>query len=403
MAKGSSSVNKSHDARSFRDRFTAGRVTSLVASVSLLIFSICLFAKAAERKLQISEFGKTKDGATVYRYALTNKKHVEADVISYGASLVSLKIPDRNGKVADVILGYDDLSGYEQDKAYLGATVGRYANRIAGGQFVLDGTTFHIPKNNGANSLHGGIRGFNKKVWTGVDRSRADAQVIELSYTSQDGEEGFPGTLKVTVTYTLPENKDELQIDYSATTDKDTVLNLTNHSYFNLSGDPSKEIVDHEVLIRAIEFTPVNSALIPTGELQPVAGTPFDFTKETVIGARINDDNEQLKFGMGYDLNWVLEKKGKPDTAQLAAEAFEPASGRVLEVLTTEPGVQFYTGNSLDGTARGKGGQIYARRTAFCLETQHFPDSPNHPNFPTTELKPGQTYRSTTILRFSNR
>jgi aldose 1-epimerase len=366
-----------------------------------LLFSTFLMAKGPDRKVQISEFGKTKDGATVYRYVLTNKKNIEAVVTSYGASLVQLKIPDRDGKIADVVLGYDDLDGYEQDKAYLGATVGRYANRIAGGQFVLDGTTFQIPKNNGANSLHGGIRGFNKKVWTGVDRSRADAQIIELSYTSPDGEEGFPGALKVTVTYTLPADKDELRIDYSATTDKDTVLNLTNHSYFNLTGDPTKEIVNHEILLRAKAFTPVNSALIPTGELRPVAGTPFDFTKSAVIGARINEDSEQLKFGMGYDLNWVLEKKGTG--IQLAAEAFEPTSGRVLEVVTTEPGIQFYTGNSLDGTARGKGGQIYARRTAFCLETQHYPNSPNQPSFPTTELKPGQTYQSTTILRFSTR
>jgi len=373
----------------------------LLAFLSLLIFSTFLMAKAPDHKVQVSEFGKTKDGATVYRYVLTNKKNIEAVVISYGASLVQLKIPDRNGKIADVVLGYDDLDGYEQDKAYLGATVGRYANRIAGGQFVLDGTTFHIPKNNGANSLHGGIRGFNKKVWTGVDRSRPDAQIIEFTYNSPDGEEGFPGTMKVTVTYTLPADKSELRIDYSATTDKDTVLNLTNHSYFNLTGDATQEIVNHEVLLRAEAFTPVNSALIPTGEVRPVAGTPFDFTKSTVIAARINEDNEQLKFGMGYDLNWVLEKKGTG--VQLAAQAFEPTSGRVLEVLTTEPGIQFYTGNSLDGTARGKGGQIYARRTAFCLETQHYPDSPNQPTFPTTELKPGQTYQSTTILRFSTR
>jgi aldose 1-epimerase len=373
----------------------------LLALLSFLIFTTSLMAKGTERKVQISEFGKTQDGVTVYRYVLTNKKNVEAVVITYGASLVQLKIPDRTGKIADVVLGYDDLAGYEQDKAYLGATVGRYANRIAGGQFVLAGTTFHIPKNNGANSLHGGIRGFNKKVWTGVDRSRPDAQVIELSYTSQDGEEGFPGTLKVTVTYTLPADKSELRIDYWATTDKDTVLNLTNHSYFNLTGDASRQIVNHEVLLRAQAFAPVNSALIPTGELRPVAGTPFDFTKSTVIGARIDEDNEQLKFGGGYDLNWVLEKNGTG--VQLAAQAFEPTSGRVLEVLTTEPGIQFYTGNSLDGTARGKGGQIYARRTAFCLETQHYPDSPNQPSFPTTELKSGQTYQSTTILRFSTR
>jgi aldose 1-epimerase len=383
-------------------RFAARPVAIIiVAALSVLTFTTCLIAKGTERKLQISEFGKTKEGVTVYRYLLTNKKNVQADVISYGASLVSLKIPDRSGKVADVVLGYDDLDGYEQDKAYFGATVGRYGNRIAGGQFVLDRTTFHIPKNNGPNSLHGGIRGFNKKVWIGVDRSRADAQVLELSYTSQDGEEGFPGTLKVTVTYTLPADKNELRIDYSATTDKDTVLNLTNHSYFNLSGAADQEILNHELELRAREFTPVDSTLIPTGELRPVSGTPFDFTKATAIGARINQDDEQLKIGMGYDHNWVVEK-GKV-SMQLAARVFEPTSGRVLEVLTTEPGVQFYTGNFLDGTVRGKGGQFYARRTGFCLETQHFPDSPNHPNFPTTELKPGQTFQSTTIFRFSSR
>ena len=377
------------------------------ATILLVLLSLCLaapapYAKNLPRKLQVSEFGKTKDGATVYRYVLTNNKNLEAVVISYGASLVSVKTPDRNGKIADVVFGYDDLDGYEQDKAYIGATVGRFANRLAGGEFVLDGATFHIPKNNGQNTLHGGTIGFNKRVWTGLDRSRADAQVLELSYTSPDGEQGFPGTLKVTVTYTLPADKNELRIDYSATTDKDTVLNLTNHSYFNLSGDPTQQILNHQILIRGQKFVPVNASLIPTGELRPVAGTPFDFTKATAIGTRIDQDNEQLKFGMGYDQTWVLEANGKSGP-QLAAEAFEPVSGRVLEVLTTQPGVQFYTGNSLDGTARGKGGQIYARRTAFCLETQHFPDSPNQPNFPSTELKPGETFQSTTILRFSIR
>jgi aldose 1-epimerase len=379
------------------------RPTAIVLVLfSFFIAATSLFAKNPQRKVQISEFGKTKDGATVYRYVLTNDKSLEAVVISYGASLVSLKIPDRDGKVADVVLGYDDLDGYEQDKAYIGATIGRYGNRIAGGEFVLDGTTFHIPKNNGPNTLHGGTIGFNKRVWTGVDRSRPDAQVMELSYTSPDGEQGFPGRLTVTVTYTLRTDKNELRIDYSATTDKDTVLNLTNHSYFNLSGVPSQEISNHQVLIHAQRFLPVNSSLIPTGEVRPVAGTPFDFTKATAIGARINQDDEQLKFGMGYDQTWILEGHGKADL-QLAAEAFEPASGRLLEVLTTQPGVQFYTGNSLDGTARGKGGQLYARRTAFCLETQHFPDSPNHPSFPSTELTPGQTFQSTTIFRFSTR
>jgi aldose 1-epimerase len=379
------------------------RPTAIVLVLfSFFIAATSLFAKDPQHRVQISEFGKTTDGATVYRYVLTNDKSLEAVVISYGASLVSLKIPDRDGKVADVVLGYDDLDGYEQDKAYIGATIGRYGNRIAGGEFVLDGTTFHIPKNNGPNTLHGGTIGFNKRVWTGVDRSRPGAQVVELSYTSPDGEQGFPGRLTVTVTYTLRTDKNELRIDYSATTDKDTVLNLTNHSYFNLSGVPNQEISNHQVLIHAQRFLPVNSSLIPTGEVRSVAGTPFDFRKATAIGARINQDDEQLKFGMGYDQTWILGGHGKADL-QLAAEAFEPASGRLLEVLTTQPGVQFYTGNSLDGTARGKGGQLYARRTAFCLETQHFPDSPNHPSFPSTELRPGQTFQSTTIFRFSTR
>jgi len=368
----------------------------------LLIFTTSLIAKGGERKVQVSEFGKTKDGETIYRFLLTNKKSVEASVISYGATLVSLKVPDRNGKIGDVVLGYDSLDGYEQGKSYFGGTIGRYGNRIAGGQFTLDGTAFHVPKNDGPNSLHGGTTGFNKRVWTGVDRSRADAQVLELSYTSPDGEEGYPGTLQLKVTYTLPAATNELRIDYSASTDKDTVLNLTNHSYFNLSGVASQEIVDHQLLLRAREFTPVDSTLIPTGELRTVDGTPFDFRKPTAIGARINQDDEQLRFGKGYDHNWVLEGAGK-DGLQLAAQVFEPTSGRVLEVDTTEPGIQFYSGNFLDGKDRGKGGEFYAHRTGFCLETQHFPDSPNHPNFPSTELKPGLAYRSTTVLRFSTR
>jgi aldose 1-epimerase len=352
--------------------------------------------------VQVSEFGKTKDGETIYRFLLTNKKSVEASVISYGATLISLRVPDRNGKIGDVVLGYDGLDGYEQGKSYFGGTIGRYGNRIAGGQFTLDGTVFHLPKNDGPNSLHGGTTGFNKRVWTGVDRSRPDAQVLELSYTSADGEEGYPGTLQVKVTYTLPAETNELRIDYSASTDKDTVLNLTNHSYFNLSGVASQEIVDHQLLLRAREFTPVDSTLIPNGELRTVDGTPFDFRKPTAIGARINQDDEQLRFGKGYDHNWVLEGAGKGGL-QLAAQVFEPSSGRVLEVDTTEPGIQFYSGNFLDGKDRGKRGEFYAHRTGFCLETQHFPDSPNHPNFPSTELKPGQTYRTTTVLRFSTR
>ena len=377
--------------------------TGVFVFLVLLIFTTSLIAKGGERKVQVSEFGKTKDGETIYRFLLTNKKSVEASVISCGATLISLKVPDRNGKIGDVVLGYDSLEGYEQGKSYFGGTIGRYGNRIADGQFTLDETVFHLPKNDGPNSLHGGTTGFNKRVWTGVDRSRADAQVLELSYTSPDGEEGYPGTLQVKVTYTLPAETNELRIDYFASTDdKDTVLNLTNHSYFNLSGVASQEIVDHQLLLRAREFTPVDSTLIPTGELRAVEGTPFDFRKPTAIGARINQNDEQLRFGKGYDHNWVLEGAGK-DGLQLAAQVFEPTSGRVLEVDTTEPGIQFYSGNFLDGKDRGKGGEFYAHRTGFCLETQHFPDSPNHPNFPSTELKAGQTYRSTTVLRFSTR
>jgi aldose 1-epimerase len=368
----------------------------------LSLFTIPFYATEVEHKVQVSEFGKTSEGISVSRYVLTNKQGVGAVVISYGATLVSLRVPDRAGKSADVVLGYDTVEGYEQGKSYFGGTIGRYGNRIAAGEFTLGGTKFHLPKNDGPNSLHGGTIGFNKRIWTGVDRSRADAQVLELSYVSADGEEGYPGTLKVKVTYTLPADANELRIDYAATTDKNTVINLTNHSYFNLSGDASKEIVGHQLMLRASQFTPVDATLIPTGELRAVRGTPFDFTKPTAIGVRINQDDEQLKVGKGYDHNWVLERTQKAGL-QLAAEVFEPTSGRVLEVLTTEPGIQFYGGNFLDGTAKGKGGQLYGHRTGLCLETQHFPDSPNHPSFPTTVLKPCETYRTSTVLRFSTR
>ncbi|MGB2629595.1 MAG: aldose epimerase family protein [Candidatus Acidiferrum sp.] len=378
------------------------RVIFLLASIPFLTSSGGFLAKSTEGKIQLSDFGKTKDGQAVYRYVLSNKNDVRVAIITYGADLVSLKVPDRDGRTADIVLGYDSIDGYEQDRSYFGATIGRYGNRIAGGQFTLDGTVFHLPKNDGPNCLHGGTRGFNKRLWTAVDRSRPDAQVLELSYTSQDGEEGFPGTLKVSVTYSLLADSNELRIDYSATTDKDTVVNLTNHSYFNLSGVSAQEILNHRLLLHALEFTPVDSTLIPTGVLRAVRDTPFDFTQQTAIGSRIDQHDEQLKFGKGYDHNWVLERTAKGGL-QPAAEVFEPASGRVLQVLTTEPGIQFYTGNFLDGSVRGKSGQFYAYRTGFCLETQHFPDSPNHPNFPSTILKPGQEYRSTTVLRFSTR
>ena len=372
------------------------------ACIVFLLFANRLNADGMKHKLHVSEFGTTQGGDSIGRFVLTNDRGAVAVVISYGATLVSLRMPDRMGRAADVVLGYDNLAGYEYGKSYFGGTIGRYGNRIAGGQFPLGGKMVQVSKNDGPNSLHGGTTGFNKRVWAGVDRSRDDAQVLELSYVSPDGEEGYPGRLQVKVTYTLPAKRNELRIDYWATTDKDTVSNLTNHSYFNLSGVASTEILEHELVLHASRFTPVDSTLIPTGELRAVSGTPFDFRKPIAIGARINHDDEQLKFGKGYDHNWVLEKSDKPGL-QLAAEVFEPTSGRVLEVLTTEPGIQFYNGNFLDGTARGKGGELYAYRAGFCLETQHFPDSPNHNNFPSTELKAGATYHSTTIFRFSTR
>jgi len=355
-----------------------------------------------EKKIQVSAFGTTADGRAIESYRLKNRREMEAVVINYGAALVSLKVPDRDGKTADIVLGYDDVKGYEQDKAYLGATIGRYGNRIAGAQFTLGGTVFHLSKNDGPNALHGGARGFHKRLWTAADRSTAEAQVLELKYTSQDGEEGFPGKLETTVTYTLPANGNELRIEYFAKADKETVVNLTNHSYFNLSGDPRQEITGHDLELNASRFTPVNAVLIPTGELRSVEGTPFDFRKPTAIGARIGAADEQLKFGRGYDHNWVLDRTGDGGV-QAAARVTEAKSGRVLEVLTTEPGIQFYSGNFLDGTIRGKDGQAYAHRTGLCLETQHFPDSPNHANFPSTVLKPGQTYHSETIFRFTAR
>jgi aldose 1-epimerase len=262
--------------------------------------------------------------------------------------------------------------------------------------------TYTLPKNdNGQNTLHGGIKGFNKKVWTAKEISTPAAEALELTYLSKDGEEGFPGNLSVKVTYTVPAARNEIRIDYQATTDKDTVVNLTNHSYFNLAGQGSGDILQHQLTIHAARFTPVDKWLIPTGELKEVKGTPFDFNQPTAIGARIEQDDEQLKLGKGYDHNWVLDKTGTPDSLFLAAEAYDPQSGRVLDVLTSEPGVQFYTGNFLDGTVTGKEGKVYKRRYAFCLETQHFPDSPNHPDFPSTELKPGKQYRTTTVFRFA--
>ena len=342
-------------------------------------------------------FGKTSDGTPVELYTLENAKGMHAGIMTYGGTLVSLTAPDKSGKLADVVLGLDSVDGYQHQTAFFGALIGRYGNRIGHGTFKLEGKTYTLPKNDGQNTLHGGPEGFDKKVW----KAHASGNTLELTYVSKDGEMGFPGTLTTKVVYTLTDNN-ELKIDYTATTDKPTVVNLTNHSYFNLAGAGNGTNLDHQVMINADRFTPVDEGLIPTGELKPVKGTPFDFTKATAIGARINQNDQQLKFGKGYDHNWVLNKSAA-DALTKAAEVYEPKSGRVMEVFTTEPGLQFYTGNFLDGTVKGKGGIAYPQRAAFCMETQHYPDSPNKPAFPTTELKPGQTYHTTTTYKFSTR
>jgi aldose 1-epimerase len=337
-------------------------------------------------------WGKTKDGQAVDLYVLRSGSGAEVEISTFGGAVVSLKVPDRQGKMGDVVLGY------ESDTAHLGAIIGRYGNRIAHAQFSLDGKTYTLAKNNGDNSLHGGLKGFDKVVWAAKEISAKEGPSLELSYLSKDGEEGFPGNLKVTVRYTFTGNA--LRIVYHATTDKKTVVNLTNHSYFNLAGAGSGSVLDTVLTINADKFTPVDAGMIPTGELRDVTGTPFDFRQPATIGARINQDDEQLKLGNGYDHNYVLRSAAGDRKETLAARALEPVSGRVLEVWTTEPGVQLYTANFLD-VAKGKGGIAYKRRTAFCLETQHFPDSPNHPQFPSTVLNPGETYHTSTTYRFS--
>ena len=337
-------------------------------------------------------WGNTPDGQSVDLYTLTNAKGSEARIATYGGVLVSLKVLDRSGAMGDVVAGFDNLQGYLTPPPYFGAIIGRYGNRIGKGRFSLSAMEYTLAKNNGENHLHGGVRGFDKRVWTAKPLS---PQSLELTYLSKDGEEGYPGNLSATVTYSLTD-ANELKIDYSATTDKETVVNLTNHSYFNLAGEG--DILGHAVVINADRFTPVDKGLIPTGELRSVAGTPFDFRTAKTIGQRIEQKDEQLIFGGGYDHNWVLNRSGSD--LESAAKVTDPKSGRVMEVLTTEPGLQFYTGNFLDGTLQGKG-RVYTRRSAFCMETQHFPDSPNKPGFPSTVLKPGNRYQTTTVYRFS--
>jgi aldose 1-epimerase len=365
----------------------------------LVLLLSCAVLAHAQATVTKAPFG-TADGQSVDLYTLRNVHGVEARITNYGGILVSLKVPDRNGKFDDVVLGLNDLDSYLKGHPYFGALIGRYGNRIAKGRFTLNGVEYKLAVNNGENTLHGGLKGFDKVVWTGKEMKTKGGPAVVLTYLSKDGEEGYPGNLNVRVVYTLT-NNDELKIEYSATTDKDTVTNLTHHSYFNLAGEGNGDILSHRVTINANRFVPTDAGSIPTGELRKVAGTPFDFLTAHAIGERINQDEEQLKLGNGYDHTWVIN--GRPGTLRLAARAYETTSGRTMQVWTTEPGMQFYTGNFLDGTLTGKSGKIYQRRFGFCFETQHYPDSPNQPSFPTTTLKKGATYRSTTIYRFGSR
>lgn len=347
-------------------------------------------------------FGKTNDGIAVEQYILRNSHGMQATVITYGGVLQSLEVPDKHGKVEDVVLGFDDVQGYQSGTAFFGATIGRFGNRLAGGAFELDGKRYQVPLNDGPNSLHGGAQGFDKHVWKATPVKSKDSVGVTLTYLSKDGEMGFPGNLKTEVTYRLNDNN-ELHIDYKATTDKPTVLNLTNHSYFNLAGAGNGDILKQVATLHASHYTPVNATLIPTGELAPVKGTPMDFLKPTPIGQHIKEDHPQLKFAEpkqgGFDFNWALDNKG--DVKQLAAEVHDPESGRRLQLFTTEPGVQFYTSNFLDGSVKGKAGKTYQHWSGFTLETQHFPDAPNQPTFASTRLNPGQTYTQNTVFKFT--
>jgi aldose 1-epimerase len=343
-------------------------------------------------------FGTTADGRAVERFTLTSTSGVTITVLSFGGVIQSILVPDRSGAMADVTLGYDTLAEYERDKSYLGALVGRYANRIRAGRFSLDGREYTLAQNAGGNHLHGGVRGFNKAVWSLEPfDDRGDVGLV-LEHVSPDGDEGYPGTLRVRVTYRLTENG-ELAIDFLATTDAPTPVNLTQHAYFNLAGSGSGDILDHVLELFASRFTPVDATLIPTGELRSVRGTPFDFSTPETVGARIGGDDEQLRLAGGYDHNFVVDRVSNAELA-LAARLTDPLSGRGIDIRTTEPGIQFYTGNFLDGTVAGKGGVPHRYRSGLALETQHFPNSPNEPSFPSTILRPGAEHRSRTVYHF---
>jgi aldose 1-epimerase len=374
--------------------------TILVPAVILVVLGVMMTERAdAEVSISRQPWGQTPDSEAVDLYTLTNAGGVQATITTYGGIVVTLRVPDRDGKLSDVVLGYDNLDGYLAGSPYFGAIIGRYGNRIGKGKFELDGKSYTLAQNNDDNHLHGGLKGFDKVVWKAKGILGDKGPGLVLTYTSKDGEEGYPGNLDITVTYILTD-ENELHIHYKATTDKATPVNLTNHSYFNLAGAGNGDILSHKLMLNADRFTPVDEGLIPTGELPGVADTPLDFRQPTAIGARVEQEDEQLKFGLGYDHNWVLNQE-KPGEMTLAARVCEPKSGRVMEVYTTEPGIQFYCGNFLDGSNVGKGDKAYKHRYGFCLETQHFPDSPNKPDFPSTILRPGEEYTTTTVYKFS--
>ena len=372
----------------------------IIAITILIVFTDCDNSSKNGMNIQKESFGEI-DGKAIYIYTLRNSNNIEMKITTYGGIVTSLKLPDKNGDMGDVVLGYNDLNDYIKNNPYFGAIIGRYGNRIGNAKFTLNGQEYTLAKNDGENNLHGGVKGYDKVIWEAEPITGEDSISLKLHYLSKDGEEGFPGNLDVNVIYTLT-NENTFRIDYTATTDRSTIVNLTHHTYWNLAGDGSGSILQHELMMNANNFTPVDEGLITTGEIISVMGTPMDFRKPTAIGDSIKSNYKQLKYAGGYDHNWVLNDFNE-EKINFAASVYEPTSGRVMEIFTTEPGLQFYSGNFLDGSIVGKDGNNYEFQSGFCLETQHYPDSPNKPEFPAVTLMPGETYSSTTIYKFSTK